>query len=440
MIYCNTLSLAYGKIFLSIIRGDTMANTLTLTRKIQLYPIGDKDEINRVYTFIRDGQYAQYQGLNLLMGQLVGKFYECNRDIKSEEFKEAQKNILKGSNPALDDIEFAKGVDSKSAITQKVKQDFSTALKNGLARGERTVTNYKRTYPLMTRGRDLKFTHNFSSHQDLIEHLMDSDLELSIHWVNKIKFKIVLGNNPNKSEGLRKELLNIFEENYKVQGSSIQIDGNKIILNLSMQIPKNNNELDENIVVGVDLGLAVPAMCALNNSQYIRKSIGSYDDFTRVRTQMQQQRKRLQHNIKYSKGGHGRKKKLAALEKYKKYESNFVQSYNHMISKSIIDFAIKHHAKYINIEDLSGYDSSKFVLRNWSYYQLQEYITYKADKEGIIVRKIKPHYTSQKCSKCGNIDKEQRDSQAHFKCAVCGYEENADFNASRNIAISEEFK
>ena len=110
-----------------------------------------------------------------------------------------------------------------------------------------------------------------------------------------------------------------------------------------------------------------------------------------------------------------------------------------MISKRVVEYALKNHAKYINIEDLSGYSADDFVLRNWSYYQLQEYITYKADKEGIVVRKVKSYYTSQRCSKCGNIEEGQRTTQAKFKCIKCGYEENADFNASRNIELSEDF-
>lgn len=415
-----------------------MSNTTSLTRKIKLNPIGDKEERNRVYDFIRNGQYAQYQAQNILMGQLIGKYYECGRDIKSEEFKKAQKEILNNSNPVLNDIEFAKGVDTKSFAVRKVSQDFSIALKNGLARGERTVTNYKRTLPLSTRGRDIKFRYEYGTYQEFLDNLMNPDLKICIDWVNHIKFEVILGN-PHKSEFLRKEIQNIFEENYKVQGSSIQIDGKSIILNLTMQIQKNSNELDENVVVGVDLGLAIPAVCSLNNSMYDRKNIGNYDDYVRVRKQMQQQRKRIQGNLKYSKGGHGRKKKLSALETYKKYEHNFVQSYNHMISKNVVEYALKNHAKYINMEDLSGYNANDFVLRNWSYYQLQEYITYKADKEGIVVRKVRPQYTSQRCSKCGNVEDGQRTTQAKFKCIKCGYEENADFNASRNIALSKDF-
>ena len=62
-------------------------NRMTICRKIKLFPVGDKEEINRVYDFIRNGQYAQYQACNLLMGQLMSEYYKYNRDIKNEEFK-----------------------------------------------------------------------------------------------------------------------------------------------------------------------------------------------------------------------------------------------------------------------------------------------------------------------------------------------------------------
>ncbi|MBP3887951.1 MAG: transposase, partial [Cellulosilyticum sp.] len=50
-------------------------------------------------------------------------------------------------------------------------------------------------------------------------------------------------------------------------------------------------------------------------------------------------------------------------------------------------------------------------------------------------RRIKNEiYTSQKCSKCGNVDKENRIDQATFICKECGLKINADYNASLNIA------
>ena len=50
------------------------------------------------------------------------------------------------------------------------------------------------------------------------------------------------------------------------------------------------------------------------------------------------------------------------------------------------------------------------------------------------VEKIKPHYTSQRCSACGQVDRKSRESQAGFRCTACGYACNADVNAARNIA------
>ena len=416
-------------------------DTQTITRKIQIYPVGNKEEINRVYKYIRDGMYAQYQASNLLMGQLASEYFKCNRDFKSDTFKEAQKEIFKASNPILQDIEFPKGNDTLSSVKQKVRQDFSIALRNGLARGERTIANYKRDNPLITNGRNLKFCHEYNFYDEFLNKIFTNELEIFIKWVNKIKFKIVFGN-PHKSHELRCVIQNIFEEVYKVQGSSIQLDktGKKIILNLSLAIPKKRMELDENTVVGVDLGVAIPAVCALNNDKYAREFIGSKDDFLRVRTKIQAQKRRLQRSLKNSSGGHGRSKKLKPLDKFAEYEKNFVQTYSHMVSKHVVDFAVKHNAKYINMEDLEGYDSNKFILRNWSYYQLQQYITYKAGIYGIEVRKVNPYHTSQICSCCGHWEEGQRIDQSHFKCKSCGTELNADFNAAKNIAKSKDFR
>jgi putative transposase len=50
------------------------------------------------------------------------------------------------------------------------------------------------------------------------------------------------------------------------------------------------------------------------------------------------------------------------------------------------------------------------------------------------VEKIKPHYTSQRCSACGQVDRDSRESQAVFRCTACGFACNADVNAARNIA------
>ena len=397
-------------------------------RKLKLTVVGTDEERKQGYKFIRDSQYAQYQGLNLAMSILSSAYLESNRDIKSDIFKNAQKSLT-NSNPIFQNIAFGTGIDTKSAITQRVKKDFKTSLKNGLAKGERTITNYKRDYPLLTRGRDLKFQYK--------------DDDIIIKWVNKIVFKVVLGSGKikeNKIE-LQHTLHKIIDKEYKVGQSSLQFDrNNNLILNLNLDIPyKPKTEVVEGRTLGVDLGIKYPAYMCLNDDTYKREHIGSIDDFLRIREQMQDRRRKLQHDLKFIKGGKGRNKKMQALDRLRDKEKNFATTYNHMISKNVVEFAKKNQCEYINMEKLTKDGFNNAILRNWSYYQLQQYIEYKAEREGIKVRYIDPAYTSQTCARCGHIDKENRQTQEKFKCTECGFELNADHNASINIARSEKF-
>ena len=70
----------------------------------------------------------------------------------------------------------------------------------------------------------------------------------------------------------------------------------------------------------------------------------------------------------------------------------------------------------------------------WAFFQLRQYIDYKAKLSGVPVLYINPAFTSQKCSTRGHTCEENRLTQAEFKCVSCGFEANADFNASINIS------
>jgi transposase len=56
------------------------------------------------------------------------------------------------------------------------------------------------------------------------------------------------------------------------------------------------------------------------------------------------------------------------------------------------------------------------------------------DKAPGRVEKISPAFTSQRCSACGQMDRDSRESQAVFRCTACGFAGNADVNAATNIA------
>ena len=77
---------------------------------------------------------------------------------------------------------------------------------------------------------------------------------------------------------------------------------------------------------------------------------------------------------------------------------------------------------------------SRRRMHSWSFAQLRAFLTYKAEDKGCVVTGVDPRHTSQTCSRCGHVARNNRRSQSVFKCRECGYELNADLNGARNIA------
>jgi putative transposase len=67
---------------------------------------------------------------------------------------------------------------------------------------------------------------------------------------------------------------------------------------------------------------------------------------------------------------------------------------------------------------------------SWSDLILK--IEYLAVKQGKVVIKINPKYSSQECRNCGHTDKSNRDGEK-FICTECGYHEHADIGAAKTI-------
>lgn len=113
---------------------------------------------------------------------------------------------------------------------------------------------------------------------------------------------------------------------------------------------------------------------------------------------------------------------------------------NHCISKDIVKrcnpCTIIVLEKLTNIRENSRKirKAERAKINSWSFYQLEQFLKYKALAKGCDIQYVDARYTSQKCSHCGHIYRGNRKTQEHFKCAKCGYENNADLNAALNIA------
>jgi len=133
----------------------------------------------------------------------------------------------------------------------------------------------------------------------------------------------------------------------------------------------------------------------------------------------------------------GKNKKLEAIRKVGNNEKNKVNSLLHKISKQIVEIAEQNNATIV-LGDLKGIKKSavnkgkriRRIINNFPHWKLKNYIQSKASQIGIKVVIVNESYTSQTCSRCGELGMRQR---AVFKCVKCNYQLNADFNGTKNI-------
>lgn len=105
-----------------------------------------------------------------------------------------------------------------------------------------------------------------------------------------------------------------------------------------------------------------------------------------------------------------------------------------------LDFAnlsdiILEKLKYIQIGTKQNHRVNKEtrkLLKSWNLNLLHQAIEQKCEENCVYLHYVNPKYTSRTCPKCGNIDKKNR-TGTEFRCCNCGYEDNADLNASINI-------
>lgn len=179
--------------------------------------------------------------------------------------------------------------------------------------------------------------------------------------------------------------------------------------------------------IGVDLGIVNIA------------TTSDGDNFSGEKIEnVRQKYSKLRRNLQKC-GSQSAKRKL---KKIRRKESNFRRDTNHCISKILVQKA-KDTFSAIRLEKLTNIRKKTTVRKSerakhsgWSFYQLQSFISYKAQLEGVIIEFINPKNTSRKCPvlSCGHIEKKNRKTQSLFICSSCGYTANADLVGAINIS------
>ncbi len=410
-------------------------------------------DMKEVKNTIVDMQYKYSKAYNMITNYLY--LWDTNSmNLKNlYDTKITDKEILGKSKSAWIENRMNEIIDGAlSSNVAQARQDvmnkYNKSKKDGLLKGKVSLPTYKLDSKIIIHNVAYKLRNQGGYFIEI--GLFDKDKQKELN-VKRIDFQI------DKLDNNKKATMNkILDGEYKQGSAQLSISNkDKIELIISYSFKPQVKELNKDRILGIDLGIVkVATMNIWDNNKINEYGVkGDWDWFSwknniidgeeliKFRQKQFNIKRKRQITKKYAgKGrtGHGYKTRVKGIND--SYVSNFADTYNHKISKYVVDFAVKNDCGVIQMEDLSGATSNKYdrFLKEWSYYDLQTKIGYKAEEQGIEFVKINPKYTSKRCSKCGCIHEDNRnckDDQAKFECQVCGHKENADVNASKNIAI-----
>lgn len=167
---------------------------------------------------------------------------------------------------------------------------------------------------------------------------------------------------------------------------------------------------EEGIVLGIDVGVSSLISCS---NGYQSTSDGDGHDLSTIS-------KILSRKRKGSKGFH----------RTQTHRTNYINQ-----TVNLLDLTGVQEVRLENIKNLrKGRISSRF-LSHWPYPEIFEKLETHCSESGVLVKKVNPTYTSQRCSACGWTRRTNRKGKM-FKCGSCGFTHDADLNASWNIHLN----
>lgn len=205
---------------------------------------------------------------------------------------------------------------------------------------------------------------------------------------NVLSFPVLIANKSKRIE-VQTVLTDYQQERLKGKLGSLRITqkSGKYIAQISVEMPEQQSK--DNKVMGVDLGLKIPAAAVVECGKTKFAGNGRENKF--IKRKHRSVRRKL-----------GKLKKLKAIEKRHDKEQRWMKKTSRKNEKN---------------------------LHTWSFYRLAQYIEYKAILAGIKVEYVNPKHTSQKCPKCGEINKA---NDRKYKCG-CGYKAHRDRVGAINI-------
>lgn len=189
---------------------------------------------------------------------------------------------------------------------------------------------------------------------------------------------------------------------------------------------------EHSTVLGIDLGVENLAVASTG-------TFWTGDELDHWHREFEERREALQQA--------GTQEAHRTLQRVGKQEEAYYKQYLHTVANEIVEEAVAHDCAVIAFEDLT--DIRKRCVdvtwhHRWRFNRLYDYVEYKAAGYGIKVEELErdpraktvpAYYTSQRCSSCGFTHEDNRPTLETFECQKCGYQNHADYNAAKNLAV-----
>lgn len=378
-----------------------------ITRKIQI--LINQENIKEVFEKLYNWQEITFRAYNYTATHLyflenTKEFFYLNDDFKLDLSKKSEAKpdgILNTSKQnttyQLLSSKFKGGdipTNILTSINSEVASTFSKERKEYFS-GKRSLRTYKRNVPIPFSKTEMR---NF-------EEIVDDKGNINYGFtLFGFQFKTFFGKDLSNNRSLFEKCL---REEYSFGGSKLLLDGSKIFLLLNIQFESSEKQLDPNKIATASLEYNCPIRVNIGKKKF---EIGS-NTYIKKRMGIKGAIRRIQKELKYAKGGHGRNKKLQKLEDFKKMESEVVKNALHKYSKELINLCLKNNVGKLilasdsefeksieaKIKELQKNDSlsyaekqhlieeAKITISTWSYLGLINMISYKAKIHGIEV-------------------------------------------------------
>ena len=235
-----------------------------------------------------------------------------------------------------------------------------------------------------------------------------------------------------------------FDLSCKKQVANISFDGKYWYLSYIEDVETQVEDLPE-FTDGLGIDLGIKTLATVSDGTIVP----NIKTFRRVRI-LNKRLKRLQRKVsrKYcinKCNKHNKTRNIMKLERQIKLIHRSLRNIRINHIRQFVSELVKKQPEYIAIEDLNvkGMIKNKYLAKdiaNCSFYTIKEQLIRKATERCIAVRLVDRFYPSSKtCSNCGSYKKDLKLNQRVYRCDNCQETLDRDFNASLNIAKTDNY-